>query len=119
REVAGAADADDDGAAREVVGVVGDLVDGLVGERDPHAAIAVGVRHGAALRPQVLPDLGRGGVVLRPGVVEVGGVVGDGPVVGGVVRLALPDVGALRAVAEDRLLDPRGRLVGGGAVGAV
>ena len=39
---------DDHGAAGEVLGVVGDLVDGVVGQRHPHAAVAIGVGDRAA-----------------------------------------------------------------------
>ncbi len=72
RTVAGPTDADHDRPAREVLGVVGDLVDGVVGQRHPHAAVAIGVSDGATALAQLLPHLGCVGVVGRIGVVEVG-----------------------------------------------
>ena len=92
-----------DRAAREVVGVVGDLVHGVVGDRHPHAAVAIGVGDRAARLAQVLPHLGGVRVVVRVGVVEVGREVVDRAVVVGVVRHPLPDVGAFGRVAEDRI----------------
>ena len=41
----------------KLLGVVGDLVHGVVGERHPHAAVAVGVGDRAAALAQLLPDL--------------------------------------------------------------
>ena len=103
RPIAGSSDTDHDRAAREVVGVVRDLGDGVVGQRDPHAAVAVGVGDGATAFAQLLPHLGCGRVVRRIGVVEVGAVVGDRSVIVRVVGHPLPDIGALRAAADDEL----------------
>ena len=101
REVAGTTDRHDHGAAGEVLGVVRDLVDGVVRERHPHAAVAIGVGDGAAAFAQLLPDLRGVRVVRGVGVIEVGGEVGHRAVVVGVVRHAQPDVCALGSVTDD------------------
>ena len=88
---------DDHRPAGEVLGVVGDLVDRVVRERHPHAAVAIGVRNRTAGLADFLPHLGCVRVVGRVGVVEVGGEVLDRAVVGLVVGHALPDVGSLGA----------------------
>ena len=54
---------DDDGPAGEVLGVVGDLAHEVVGDRRPHAAVAVAVGDRAALLAQLGPDLRRARVV--------------------------------------------------------
>ena len=115
REITGAADRHDHGAAGEVLGVVRDLVHRVVGDRHPHAAVAIGVRHRAAALAEFLPHRRRVGVVLRHGMVEVGREVGHRAVVGGVVGNALPDVGPFRAGAEGR--DVVGASSGPGRVG--
>ena len=66
-------------AAGEVVGVVRDGVDGVVRQRHPHAAVAIGVSDGAPALAQLLPDLRRVRVVRGVGVIEVGREVGHGP----------------------------------------
>ena len=77
RLLAGTTVVDDDGAAGEVLGVLGDRRHAGVGRGEPPAAVALGVRDRAALA-QVLPD--RVGVVhpLGVGVVPVGREVGHG-----------------------------------------
>ena len=85
--------------AGEVVGVVRDVVHRVVGERHPHAAVPIGVGDRATRLAELLPHLGRLGVVLGAAVVEVGGEVGDRAVVGRVVRRALPELVAFGAVA--------------------
>ena len=112
REVAGATDRHHHRATGEVVGVVGDGVDGVVRQRHPHAAIAIGVSDGATALAQLLPDLRRDGVVRGVAVIEVGREVLDRPVVGGVIRHAQPHVCALGSVTDDRhilLAAARGR----------
>ena len=101
-QVAGAGVADDDGAAGEVVGVVGDFVDGLVRDRDPHSAIPVAVGDRATGLAQFGPDLGGDRVVVGAGVIEVGRPIGDRAVVGGVVGNTFPGVGAHGRWADDR-----------------
>ncbi len=96
RHVTGTTDRHDDRAAREVVGVVRDVVHGIVGDRNPHAAVAVGVSDRAAVVAQLLPDLGGVRVVVLVGVVEIGREVGDRAVVVGVVGHALPARRCLR-----------------------
>ena len=68
--------AHDDGATREVVGVLGDLGDAGVRRGEPGAAVAIGVGDRAALA-EVLPDRIGIGDPLRIGVIEVGGEVLD------------------------------------------
>ena len=77
-------------------------MDGVVGEWNPHAAVPIRVRYRAPGLAKVFPDLVRVDVVVRVGVVEVGGEVGNRAIVIGVVRHPLPDVGADGAVAERR-----------------
>ena len=72
---------DDDGATREVIGVLGDLRDAGVRRGEPGAAVAIGVGDRAALT-QVLPDRIGVGDPLRIGVIEVGGEVLDERAVG-------------------------------------
>lgn len=83
--------ADDDGPAREVLGVVGDLGHELVGERGPHAAVAVGAGDRAAAIDEVTPDPVGLAVVLRVGVVEIGRPVADRPVGAGYLAVAAHD----------------------------
>ena len=76
RQVAGSSDRPTTARLVKLLGVVGDLVDGVVGQRNPHAAVAIGVGDRAAALAQLLPDLGGVRVVRRIGVVEVGREVG-------------------------------------------
>ena len=61
-------------AGGEVPGIVGDLADQVVGDRQPGPAVAAGARDRAALA-QVLPDRVRVGGPRGVGVVEIGGPV--------------------------------------------
>ena len=79
--VAGPQLAHDDGARREVLGVVRDGRHIVVTHRQPRAAVAVGVGDGA-LAAQLVPDRVRIGDPLRVGVVEVGREVVDRRVMG-------------------------------------
>ena len=131
--VTGATDTDHDRTTGEIVRVVGHFVHQVVGERRPHAAVAIGMSDGTSGLAELLPHLGGRRVVGRVRVVEVGGEVGDRAVIICVVRYPLPDVGALRARPDDELeglavafeaddlvaglrIDTNGRLVAGGLV---
>jgi hypothetical protein len=77
----GAAVADDDGSTGEVLRVLGDRGHAGVGRGEPTAAVALGVRHRAALA-QVLPDRVGIGHPLGIGVIPLGGEVLDEGLVG-------------------------------------
>ena len=103
RHIARPRNADHDGAAREVLGVVGDLSDGVVGDWHPHAAVTIGMCHGAAALAQLFPHLGCVRIIRRVRVVKVGARVSNRAVIVRVVRHSLPDVGAFRAAADDEV----------------
>ncbi len=80
QEVFGTRPADDDGPAREVVGVVRDLRHKFVGQRRPHSAVPIGVGHWAPAVDDLAPDRWCVSVVGGISVVEVRGPVRDGAV---------------------------------------
>ena len=64
--------ADHDAAAGEVLGVVGDLGDVLVGQRHPHAVVAIGVGDGTSASRTDRQISGALRLYVRVGMVEVG-----------------------------------------------
>ena len=106
RQALGLADADDHAFGAEVLGVVGDRRDVFVAGGQPHATVALGVRHRAAFA-QLVPDLGGGLGVVVGGVVEVGR-----PVAGGLCRSVMvcsPGPGVVARCVDNRRYRGPGR----------